>query len=200
MHCNIKLIKWLKNNHACKASINWVSTQKNQSIEALWHNCTRGDWLLWISNKAGTDKELLDQVAHKLLSRIVGYLELALCSVDFAETSTVISLNDYEETAKLAYIIRNHLGMLMTNEALLVTGHRLRKLNECITIAYYVEQCAIACYKQQYEIAAIMAAEAAGCGEFYPGVYLYSQLSLTAQDCKKLLPVPVISFESTDHG
>ena len=59
------LLAELKELHACREAIDWVATQ--ESPQAAWESCERGDWMLWLLgkriNKTGSQQ-------HRRLVRI----------------------------------------------------------------------------------------------------------------------------------
>jgi hypothetical protein len=42
---------------ACRDAREWVSTQKSPVL--AWHNCERGDWMLWLAKKLNVDDKKL---------------------------------------------------------------------------------------------------------------------------------------------
>ena len=41
---------------ACKEALDWVASRpkKRQTLSALWADCSRGDWMLWLAARLGT--------------------------------------------------------------------------------------------------------------------------------------------------
>ena len=71
------MIATLKELDACPEAIKWAEAQPDQSLEALWDTCPRGDWLLWL---AGHDPELpralLVQAACGVARPVLAHLPL----------------------------------------------------------------------------------------------------------------------------
>ena len=51
-----ELKKWLTSNYACTESLEWLS---DRDLDTAWAECPRGDWLLWLTAKAGIDRKRL---------------------------------------------------------------------------------------------------------------------------------------------
>ena len=61
--------EWLANNGACSKALEWLDTLEDQSPEAVWATCPRGDWLLWWHEQAGTSWEILEPVVRRCVNR-----------------------------------------------------------------------------------------------------------------------------------
>jgi hypothetical protein len=67
------LIAWIKKNHGCSLSIEWVKAQPDRSVEALWRTCENGSWMIWAyerSDSLDTIKHL-DPVRFFLANRVI---------------------------------------------------------------------------------------------------------------------------------
>ena len=51
-----ELKKWLTSNYACTEALEWLS---DRDLDTAWAECPRGDWLLWLTAKAGIDRKRL---------------------------------------------------------------------------------------------------------------------------------------------
>ena len=57
---NQQLVTFLKKNHACAPSLEWL---QSRTLAEVWEQCERGDWLLWLAAKAGVDRKRLVMAA-----------------------------------------------------------------------------------------------------------------------------------------
>ena len=57
---NQSLVEFLKRNHACGESLEWLG---DRNLAQTWAECERGDWLLWLAAKAGIDRKRLVMAA-----------------------------------------------------------------------------------------------------------------------------------------
>ena len=57
---NQSLVEFLKRNHACGESLQWLG---DRDLVQTWADCERGDWLLWLAAKAGIDCKRLVMAA-----------------------------------------------------------------------------------------------------------------------------------------
>ena len=53
------LIKFLMQHQACPEAMQWTVEHPTLSPSKLWRACPRGDWLLWLAEKAGVERKLI---------------------------------------------------------------------------------------------------------------------------------------------
>lgn len=44
---------------ACRDACEWIAGLPRMSAKRAWETCERGDWLLWITARAGVDRRLV---------------------------------------------------------------------------------------------------------------------------------------------
>lgn len=64
----------LRSMGACEEAIRWVESSPDQSPEALWRTCHRGDWMLWYAGRAGVDRRTLVRAACACARLTLGYV------------------------------------------------------------------------------------------------------------------------------
>ena len=69
----MNFIEWLESNNACSNAMQWVSEQPDNSLPALMQTCPRGNWILWVYEKAGYDFETLSPVVYAAVNRALEY-------------------------------------------------------------------------------------------------------------------------------
>jgi len=82
-----KFIKWLEDKSACEDAIEYVRHEK--TFREVWHNCVRGDYLLWFCARLKIKRELVVLAA-------CGCAETALQYVPFGEKRPKVAI----ETAR----------------------------------------------------------------------------------------------------
>jgi len=71
----INFKSWLISLHACNDAVRWVGVA---SLDYAWHNCERGDWMLWLTQNLKVPPELevaaLAQCLIKVLPQHIDHL------------------------------------------------------------------------------------------------------------------------------
>ena len=83
---NQSLVEFLKRNHACGESLQWLG---DRDLVQTWADCERGDWLLWLAAKAGID-------CKRLVMAACACARLALMHVRVGEERTRIAIETAE--------------------------------------------------------------------------------------------------------
>jgi hypothetical protein len=52
-------MKILQDMDACDPALEWVADRPDLAPDALWRECSRGDWLLWLAARVGIDRRLI---------------------------------------------------------------------------------------------------------------------------------------------
>ncbi len=57
------LLRKLDAYGACNEAVAWVVASKKRTARAVWEDCPRGDWLLWLAHKSGVETKQLVRAA-----------------------------------------------------------------------------------------------------------------------------------------
>ena len=78
-----QFMDYLIANNACREAQEWVS---GRDLAAVWSECERADWLLWLSRKAGVDKRKLALAAAECANTVRHLMkdERSLAALDAA--------------------------------------------------------------------------------------------------------------------
>jgi hypothetical protein len=99
---NMDFIEWMKKNNACSGAMQWAISQPEQSVQALWATCQRGDWMLWVHWKIGTAPEVLAPVAYRSATRAMGYASDALDIAGVTHSLRGLVITDKKSAAAAA--------------------------------------------------------------------------------------------------
>lgn len=183
-------IEWLESKCACPSALEWVRAQPDQSLEALWRTCPRGDWMLWVHARAGTPAEALAPVAYRAANRAMGYaiavLDAAGISHSLLELPEIVD----EETARKAEAAA---GVARVAAWAAAAGAAYWAAAGAADWAAYwaaaAEAAAAAAAAQAWAAEAAEAAGAAGAADWA------AEHLLSSNDCRELLPPPSINFD-----
>lgn len=182
-------LEWLQRKGACHAALGWVKAQPDQSVEALWKACERGDWMLWVHSVACTSPEVLAPVAYRAANRAVQYaisaLDAAGISHKLMEAPEIID----KETALAAVSVlageASQAARCASARAVVWSAvHAAKKAagwaaeREAALTAWAAEQTA----RAAEQTAGLVAEQAA-------------ELKFCASDCRELLPLPKVNFD-----
>jgi hypothetical protein len=56
---SVGVLEILRELDACDSALAWVAARPSATAEALWAECPRGDWMLWLVARAGVDRRLV---------------------------------------------------------------------------------------------------------------------------------------------
>lgn len=98
--------KWLVKHDACPEALDWLDEQPDQSPEAIWQTCPRGDWLLWWHEAAGTAPESLTAVSYAAANRALDRAADALDAVGVEHTLRSHRVVDEKTSADAARAAR----------------------------------------------------------------------------------------------
>ena len=97
----ISTVVYLGYLYACDNALKWVRSRpkSRQSMRALWADCPRGDWMLWLASRVpGTDRKELKDASWACF-----HLEQAVWTCPISDNS----MSNAEYTADAAYVESN---------------------------------------------------------------------------------------------
>jgi hypothetical protein len=178
-------IEWLESKNACTAALGWAKTQPDQSLEALWAACYRGDWMLWACKKAGVSSEAMAPVAYRAANRAV---KLAITALDAAGAPHSLGnppeIGDAETASVAAFKLRAAWPEQAQWELEQVIG----------SAAVTADFAGLGSQLSAVEEAG-WAASATGRGTPGKEAEKRHELKRSADDCRALLPLPKINFD-----
>ena len=76
---------------ACEEALKWAASRpkKRQTLSALWADCSRGDWMLWLAARVDEpDREGIEAAAwacaHLAQAYAANYAAATTCAADYA--------------------------------------------------------------------------------------------------------------------
>ena len=66
---------WLKSNHACQESMDWVEENNIGSLEEAWNACEEGHWLIWLAQELRINKRKLVLCGALCAHTVIQYMQ-----------------------------------------------------------------------------------------------------------------------------